>query len=52
MSRKRRNFDALFDFNFPFRPLVVLLAECVRQTCVPVEVTLPDECLVDSKIWG
>lgn len=40
--RLRQFFDALFDFNFPFRPLIDLLAECVRQTGVPVEVTLPD----------
>ena len=35
-------FDASFDFNFPFRPLIEFLAECVRQTGVPVEVSLPD----------
>jgi len=40
--RLRQFFDALFDFNFPFRPLIDFLAECVRQTGVPVDVTLPD----------
>ncbi len=35
-------FDAHFDFNFPFSPLVDFFAECVKETGAPVDVTLPD----------
>jgi hypothetical protein len=35
-------FDAAFDFNFPFRPLLSFIADCLREESVNVEVKLPD----------
>jgi len=35
-------FDASFDFNFPFRPLLAFIAECLLQKGVNAEVKLPD----------
>lgn len=35
-------FDAMFDFNFPFRPLLAFIAECLRRQSVTAEVKLPD----------
>ena len=35
-------FDAAFDFNFPFRPLLAFIAECLRRQGVTTEVRLPD----------
>lgn len=35
-------FDAMFDFNFPFRPLLAFIAECLRRQSVSAEVKLPD----------
>ena len=35
-------FDAGFDFNFPFRPLLAFIAECLRRQGVTTEVKLPD----------
>jgi hypothetical protein len=37
-----QNFDACFDFNFPFRPLLEFVAECLRQEGVTVDLDLPD----------
>lgn len=35
-------FDAEFDFNFPFRPLLAFVAECLRRQGVTAEVKLPN----------
>lgn len=35
-------FDGGFDFNFPFRPLLEFVAECLRQRGVNAEIKLPD----------
>ena len=35
-------FDAAFNFNFPFRPLLSFIADCLREENVNVEVNLPD----------
>ncbi len=35
-------FDAAFDYNFPFRPLLAFIVECLRQEGVNAEVILPD----------
>ena len=47
-------FDATFDFNFPFRPLLAFIAECLRQKGMNAEVKLPDymefEDFVDGSI--
>ena len=37
-----QNFDACFDFNFPFRPLLDFLVECLLQEGVTVDLHLPD----------
>lgn len=37
-----QHFDAPFDFNFPFRPLLEFIAECLRQEGVTVKISLPD----------
>lgn len=35
-------FEACNDFNFPFRPMLQFIAECLRQEGVSVEISLPD----------
>ena len=35
-------FDAAFDFNFPFRPLLSFLEECLRHEGVNAKVKLPN----------
>lgn len=35
-------FNAMFDFNFPFRPLLAFISECLQQEGVHSEVKLPD----------
>lgn len=37
-----QDYDACFDFNFPFRPLLDFLAECLRQDGMTVDLDLPD----------
>ena len=34
--------DATFDFNFPFRPFLAFIAECLQQKGFNSEVKLPD----------
>ena len=34
-------FNAPFDFNFPFRPLMDFIAGCLKQADVTVEISLP-----------
>jgi len=45
-------FDALFDFNFPFRPLLEFVAECLRQQGVTVEISLPDYMECEDFVTG
>lgn len=42
MFHTGQHFDAPFDFNFPFRPLLEFVAECLRQEGVTVDFSLPD----------
>ena len=37
-----QHFDASYDFNFPFRPLLEFIAECLRQEGMTVDFSLPD----------
>ena len=34
-------FDAMFDFNFPFRPLLAYISDCLQRNGVSTEVKLP-----------
>ena len=45
-------FDALFDFNFPFRRLLAFIAECLRKKCVTAKVRLPDYMELEDFIDG
>ncbi len=37
-----QHYDACLDFNFPFRPLLDFLAECLWQDGMTVDLDLPD----------
>jgi len=45
-------FDASFDFNFPFRPLLEFIAECLRQKGFNAEIKLPDYMEFEDFIEG
>ena len=47
-----QHFDAPYDFNFPFRPLLEFIAECLRQKGVTVEISLPDYMEFEDFIEG
>lgn len=36
-----QHFDACFDFNFPFRPLLLFIRDCIKQQKNAVELILP-----------
>lgn len=45
-------FDAAFDFNFPFRPLLAFIAECLRQQGVTADAKLPDYIEFEDFVTG
>lgn len=47
-----QTFDASFDFNFPFRPLLEFVAECLRQEGVTVDFSLPDYMEFEDFVTG
>lgn len=44
--------NRLFDFNFPFRPLIEFVAECLRGNGVKVEPTLPQYIELEDFVTG
>jgi hypothetical protein len=44
--------NRLFDFNFPFRPLIEFIAECLRGKGIKVELTLPQYIELEDFVTG
>ncbi len=44
--------NRLFDFNFPFRPLIEFVAECLRGEGLEVELTLPQYVELEDFVTG
>ncbi len=45
-------FEAYFDFNFPFRPLLEFIRDCMRMKGSRVEIELPEYCKFEDFVSG